>query len=85
MIYNYKKYGVLKMTKSEFSNNLKNVNLSKKDFAKMTGVSYNTINNWNDSDRMPPLWVESWLENYKLACRYKLFEKILKGEINKSL
>ncbi len=52
------------MNKEELSIKLKEINLSKKEFAVLSNISYNTVNNWNDDNRPVPPWVESWLENY---------------------
>jgi DNA-binding transcriptional regulator YiaG len=50
--------------KSELTEILETINLSKKEFAQMANISYNTVNNWNDENRPVPPWVQSWLENY---------------------
>lgn len=52
------------MLKSELTEILETINLSKKEFAQMSNISYNTVNNWNDENRPVPPWVQSWLENY---------------------
>ncbi len=52
------------MLKSELTEILETINLSKKEFAQMANISYNTVNNWNDENRPVPPWVQSWLENY---------------------
>ncbi|WP_324171999.1 XRE family transcriptional regulator [Sulfurimonas sp.] len=52
------------MTKEDFTRLLKNIDLSKKEFAELANISYNTVNNWNDEKRPVPPWVNSWLENY---------------------
>jgi hypothetical protein len=52
------------MNKDEFTQILKNLKLSKKDFATLTGVPYQTIMNWKDKT---PVWVDSWLDNYSKA------------------
>ncbi len=51
------------MNKLEFTEFLKNINLSKREFAELSNISYNTVNNWNDENRPIPPWVESWLDN----------------------
>lgn len=65
------------MTKVEFVNELKRLNLTKKKFSELVGFSYTTINNWNDKTHPIPSWVDSWLENYDLAMRYKEYVKKL--------
>ncbi len=52
------------MNKQELTEKLDEINLSKKDFAELANISYNTVNNWNDTNKPVPPWVESWLNNY---------------------
>jgi len=52
------------MEKKEFDNILKDNNLTRKDFANLSGIQYTTVGKWNDKDRKIPAWVKSWLENY---------------------
>lgn len=59
------------MNKSDFSNILTTLNISKKEFAELSNISYNTVNNWNDDTKPIPSWVESWLENYIKAKSYE--------------
>lgn len=66
------------MSKDDFSKRLISLDLSKKEFASLTDISYNTINNWNDTTRPIPLWVTSWLDNYELAKKYRIIENMLK-------
>lgn len=61
------------MNKKEFDETLKELNISRQDFANITGLSYGAIGNWNDDTKPVPSWVESWLENYIKA---KDIEKI---------
>ncbi|KLD99294.1 hypothetical protein [Aliarcobacter butzleri] len=69
------------MNKQEFSDFLKDINLSKKEFAELSNISYNTVNNWNDDNRPIPPWVESWLKNYSKANIYEdLKNKVFKIE-----
>ncbi len=60
----------IQMNKQEFTDFLKNIDLSKKDFAELSNISYNTVNNWNDENRPVPPWVKSWLDNYVKAKNY---------------
>ena len=46
------------MTKENLTEVLKNLGISKKEFAEICNVSYMTINNWNDENRPIPAWVE---------------------------
>jgi len=52
------------MKKEELTIKLKEINLSKRDFSGYANISYNTVNNWNDTNKPVPPWVESWLDNY---------------------
>lgn len=54
----------LQVNKQEFTDFLKKIDLSKKDFAELSNISYNTVNNWNDTNKPVPPWVKSWLDNY---------------------
>jgi len=51
------------MDKNKFLELLQIANLSKKEFAALSKVSYGTVSNWSE-DRPVPDWVESWLELY---------------------
>jgi len=59
------------MKKQEFDNILKNNNLTRKDFAQLSGIQYTTVGKWNDADRKIPAWVKSWLENYIKSKSYE--------------
>ena len=52
------------MNKQEFTEKLESINLSKREFAQLANISYNTVNNWHDLNRPVPPWVRSWLDNY---------------------
>lgn len=52
------------MEKSKFDMFLKKSNLTRKDFAYLTGIKYPTVGKWNNDTRPIPSWVESWLQNY---------------------
>ena len=57
----------IQVNKQDFTDFLKNIDLSKKDFAELSNISYNTVNNWNDTNKPVPPWVKSWLDNYVKA------------------
>ena len=59
------------MNKDNFTQKLKDIQLSKKDFALNANISYNTVNNWNDDKKPVPPWVQSWLENFTKAKTYE--------------
>lgn len=52
------------MKKQEFDTTLKNIELSRQEFADMTKLSYGAVSNWHDEKKPVPGWVKSWLENY---------------------
>ena len=51
------------MSIEEFDVMLKKASLSKKEFARLTGLNYNSVTNWSGTRRVPT-WVDSWMENY---------------------
>lgn len=51
------------MNYDEFSQKLKNLNLSKDEFSKLVGMSYNSVANW--SKKEIPAWVEPFLFYYE--------------------
>jgi hypothetical protein len=61
------------MTKKEFDILLKECDITRKEFASYSGINYSTVTRWHDTERPIPVWVESWLENYKAK---KYFDKI---------
>jgi len=67
--------------KTDLTQILKDINLSKKEFANLSNISYNTVNNWNDESKPVPPWVQSWLENYtKLESYKKIRHEVFKIE-----
>ncbi|MCV3428228.1 XRE family transcriptional regulator [Campylobacter sp. IFREMER_LSEM_CL1904] len=58
------------MTNIEFESILKKYNLTKKEFASLCDLPYQTLMNWKQSDKTPS-WVKSWLENYIKAQSYE--------------
>lgn len=51
------------MNNQAFEELLKSAGLSKKDFAALVEMNYNSVTNWNKSDKIPQ-WVDSWLNLY---------------------
>lgn len=51
------------MTIDEFEQQLKKASLSKKQFASLVNMNYNSVVNWNTSSTVPN-WVASWLNLY---------------------
>lgn len=64
------------MLKAELTTILDEIKISKKEFANLSNISYNTVNNWNDENRPVPPWVKSWLENYIKA---KMSDEVIKA------
>ena len=69
------------MTTERFKEKLDEANLTKKEFAEISNISYGTIGNWHDENRPVPPWVESWLENYIGKKKFESIKEILKDEI----
>jgi hypothetical protein len=63
------------MNKTEFTRILESLHISKKEFAELSNISYNTVNNWNDDTKPIPSWVESWLSYYIKAKSYEDIKK----------
>lgn len=51
----------------------KHAGLSKKEFATMLNINYQSVNAW-ESTQAAPYWAWSWLENYAKA---RMFDKIM--------
>jgi len=71
------------MNKEKLTLTLKSINLSKKDFAELANISYNTVNNWNDDSKPVPTWVESWLNLYIDNKECKELKQLLKDTVCK--
>jgi DNA-binding transcriptional regulator YiaG len=67
--------------KAELTQILKDINLSKKEFANLSNISYNTVNNWNDENKPVPPWVQSWLENYIEAKKFENIKETIKEKL----
>ena len=65
------------MNYKKFEELLKLNDLNKKEFAKITELSYQTVMNWNHTDNVPK-WVRSWLENFRERKRFENVKKTLK-------
>ncbi|MDR1007998.1 MAG: hypothetical protein LBL65_05490 [Campylobacteraceae bacterium] len=66
----------------EFIAKLKELKLSKQDFAAKSGYSYTTVLNWKS--KPIPVWVESWLELYEISLDYKEIVKSVEKHIKRS-
>ncbi|WP_199879366.1 hypothetical protein [Campylobacter coli] len=62
------------MTYEDFSNRLKQLDLTREDFSKLVGMNYNSVANWKSKEI--PIWVDSWLINYEKA---KVLDEISKS------
>ena len=69
------------MLKAELTDILNNINLTKKEFAELSNISYNTVNNWNDENKPVPPWVKSWLHNYIDKKKFDSIKNIIKDKI----
>ena len=58
----------------EFEKKLITIQINKKEFAEFVELSYQTIMNWQRTNKVPP-WVRSWLDNYIKA---KVSDDIIK-------
>ena len=66
------------MTKKEFDETLKEIKLSRQEFADQTNMTYGAVSNWHDEKKPVPGWVNSWLQNYKKAKDMDNIEKVVK-------
>jgi ABC-type oligopeptide transport system substrate-binding subunit len=55
------------MDKEEFNELLRKAGISKKEFANLTNISYNTITGWGSTNKIVPNWVKPFIENYQKA------------------
>jgi len=69
------------MNIDEFENQLLKTKLSKKDFAELTQLPYQTIMNWKRNNNVPA-WVKSWLQNYIDKKKFDNIKEIIKDEID---
>ena len=54
----------------EFENKLKELGLTKRDFSNLCVLGYTSVAGWKQKGKTPE-WVESYLEFYELAQKYK--------------
>lgn len=67
-----------KMTLNEFEKLLKEAKLSKKEFAKITNMNYNSVINWGTKNTYAG-WVEPFLQNHIKAKKY---DDLIKSIVN---
>jgi len=83
------------MNRSEFTKKVKEAGLTKKEFAAMIGVNYGNVLGWgrkyvkkfdNSATEQRvvkiPVWIDSWLDNYKKAKKFDELKKIKLQESN---
>ncbi|BEK33194.1 hypothetical protein CW576_09420 [Campylobacter jejuni] len=63
------------MTYEDFSNKLKKLQLSRDEFSKIVGMSYNSVTNWKLKEI--PAWVEPFLYYYEKSLALDELLKIL--------
>lgn len=68
------------MNNEAFEELLKSAGLSKKDFAELVEMNYNSVTNWNKSDKIPQ-WVNSWLKLYIENKGCKELKQLLKETV----
>lgn len=65
-----------------FEDRLKELCLNKKEFAELSGLPYQTVMNWSNTKKTP-VWVSSWLENYRKAHKFDIIHKLFDEEIGR--
>jgi len=68
------------MNNNAFEELLNTAGLSKKDFANLVEMNYNSVTNWNKSDKIPQ-WVNSWLTLYIENAKCKELKQLLKETV----
>ena len=68
------------MNNKAFEELLNTAGLSKKDFANLVEMNYNSVTNWNKSDKIPQ-WVSSWLTLYIENVKCKELQQLLKETV----
>ena len=57
------------MTKDDFQNRLKELDINKQDFSELSKVPYSTVTNWgvlrDGKPMVVPVWVEPFLDYYE--------------------
>lgn len=52
------------MSADEFENKVRELNMSKKDFAKLVKLSYSAIISWREKENIPA-WVDEFIKYYE--------------------
>jgi len=66
----------------EFENLLKKLNLTKKEFSKLSELSYQTVMSWAKTNNVPN-WVKSWRQNYIDKKKFERIKAMIRDEINR--
>jgi len=66
------------LNRDDFNQKLNEAQLTRKEFAALLGLNYQSVNGWGSNDREFPYWVESWLNLYVENEKYKRLKKSLK-------
>ncbi|EOI8604816.1 hypothetical protein ACMXDT_001611, partial [Campylobacter jejuni] len=69
---------ILDLNIATFEKKLNELNLTKKEFAKMVGAVYNSVINWNVKGETPK-WVDSWICNYEKARSFDIMKSHLQS------
>jgi len=73
------------MTKEEFSNRLKYLKLSVKEFSNISNIPYSTITGWgclaNNKILPIPAWVKPFLEHYEKSKKFDYITDKICSEI----
>lgn len=69
------------MTKKDFDNKLKKLNLNKKDLSILLNLSYNTINGWNGENKPFPTWLQNWFYYYEKSLKFDKIKNLLNDDI----
>ena len=71
------------MEYEELKNKLKDINLTIKDFSKLSEISYRTCISWSIEGRKVPKWVNPFLKLYSENQRLKKIEDMIKDMCTK--
>ncbi|EPH09258.1 hypothetical protein HMPREF9309_00777 [Campylobacter ureolyticus ACS-301-V-Sch3b] len=69
------------MTKKDFNNYLKKLELNKKDLSILLNLSYNTINGWNGENKPFPTWLQNWFYYYEKSLKFDKIKKLFNDDI----
>jgi hypothetical protein len=53
------------MEYEDFRKNLRELNISMKEFSTLIKTSYGTVRKWGKDGRAVPSWVETWIDLYR--------------------